>query len=141
MAMSLVAAVAAHRTRVKATRARGSVAPSAEANAMSPLPRVFFDVAIGRERVGRITIELRSDVVPKTCENFRQLCANERGHRLSYADSTFHRVIPNFMIQGGDFTNHNGTGGESIYGRTFRDENFTLKHDARESSSGGGVLA
>lgn len=135
MAMSLVAAVAAHRTRVKATRARGSVAPSAEANAMSPLPRVFFDVAIGRERVGRITIELRSDVVPKTCENFRQLCANERGHRLSYADSTFHRVIPNFMIQGGDFTNHDGTGGESVYGPKFRDENFTLKH------AGAGTLS
>ena len=105
-----------------------------DARAMSPLPRVFLDLALGREPIGRVTIELRADVVPKTCENFRALCTGERGRSartgtpLTYKGSTFHRVIPNFMCQGGDFTKGDGTGGESIYGETFRDENFTLRH-------------
>ena len=105
-----------------------------DAKAMSPLPRVFLDLALGREPIGRVTIELRADVVPKTCENFRALCTGERGRSartgtpLTYKGSTFHRVIPNFMCQGGDFTKGDGTGGESIYGETFRDENFTLRH-------------
>ncbi|KAJ9076865.1 hypothetical protein DSO57_1022184 [Entomophthora muscae] len=89
-------------------------------------PKVFFDILIGGESVGRITMVLRADVVPKTAENFRVLCTHEKGY--GFRKSTFHRIIPRFMCQGGDFTNHNGTGGKSIYGGKFPDENFSLKH-------------
>eukprot|EP00873_Tetraselmis_striata_P023828 jgi/Tetstr1/444092/TSEL_003329.t2 len=96
-------------------------------------PRVYLDLAIGSQAVGRVVIELRADVVPRTAENFRALCTGEKGVggngvALHFKGSTFHRIIPGFMCQGGDFTMHDGTGGESIYGEKFADENFTLKH-------------
>ncbi|KAG0744210.1 hypothetical protein G6F57_006505 [Rhizopus arrhizus] len=104
------------------------------------LPKVFFDVAVNGKPSGRLTFKLFSDTVPKTAENFRALCTGEKGTGVSgkplhYKGSHFHRIIPGFMAQGGDFTMGNGRGGESIYGHKFNDENFTLKH------TGKGVLS
>ncbi|XP_037850025.1 zinc finger and BTB domain-containing protein 6 [Chlorocebus sabaeus] len=96
-------------------------------------PTVFFNIAVDGEPLGRVSFELFADKVPKTAENFRALSTGEKG--FGYKGSCFHRIIPGFMCQGGDFTRHNGTGGKSIYGEKFEDENFILKH------TGPGILS
>ncbi|CAN0032939.1 unnamed protein product [Pylaiella littoralis] len=100
-------------------------------------PQIFMDIRIGDRKVGRMVFELYADVVPRTSENFRALCTGERGvskktnQRLHFKDSIFHRIIPGFMAQGGDFARGDGTGGESIYGEKFADENFVRSHQGR----------
>ncbi|KIJ53307.1 hypothetical protein M422DRAFT_25712 [Sphaerobolus stellatus SS14] len=90
-------------------------------------PNVFFDVQINSQPAGRIIFKLYDAEVPRTARNFRELATGQNG--FGYKGSIFHRVIPNFMLQGGDFERHNGTGGRSIYGAKFPDENFKLRHD------------
>jgi len=101
-------------------------------------PVVFFDCTMGGHPIGRIKMELFANIAPRTCENFRQLCTGEHrkgGVPLGYKGTTFHRVIKEFMIQGGDFVKGDGTGKMSIYGTTFDDETFQLKH------TGAGLLS
>ncbi|KAL9025527.1 MAG: hypothetical protein Q9196_005668, partial [Gyalolechia fulgens] len=101
--------------------------PSSSEQGSAPKPQVYFDVTINDGPPARIIFDLYYDVVPRTAENFRALCTREKG--FGYQGSAFHRIIPGFMLQGGDFTAGNGTGGKSIYGAKFHDENFVRKHE------------
>ena len=90
--------------------------------------KAFFDITIGGKAAGRIAFTLYDNVVPITTKNFLSLCTGNNTEKLTYKGSKFHRIIPNFMCQGGDFTHGNGTGGKSIYGAKFKDENFKVRH-------------
>uniref|UniRef100_A0A9J8B0Y7 E3 SUMO-protein ligase RanBP2 n=1 Tax=Cyprinus carpio carpio TaxID=630221 RepID=A0A9J8B0Y7_CYPCA len=117
-----------HMTQTDAAQTSATEALSQKSN-----PVVFFNITIDGEDAGRIVMELFAHIVPKTAENFRALCTKEKG--FGYHQSVFHRIIPGFMCQGGDITNHDGTGGNSIYGNKFEDENFEVRH------TGSGLLS
>lgn len=113
-----------HKTRHKKKHSKKHNKKRSKHNKKEKADLVFLEVGTNGKKLGKIIIKLESKIVPLTCENFRTLCSNN-----IYKGSIFHRIIKNFMIQGGDFTNGDGTGGKSIFGKTFKDENFKLKHN------------
>jgi len=130
---SSVRFAARHRPAAAAWRHASSRRRFCSQPPAGPNPRVFFDVSIGGAAARRVTLELRADKVPKTAENFRQLCTGEagngrEGNALHFKANLFHRIIPGFMAQAGDITLGDGRGGESIFGYKFEDENFALQH-------------
>merc|ERR1711971_1090030 len=114
------------RQPVQQQQQRQPVQQQQQTSSVPPRTKIFFNVAADNQQLGQIRMELFNEVVPRTAENFRQLATGEAG--VGYKGSTFHRVIPKFMLQGGDFERGDGTGGYSIYGRNFEDENFVVKH-------------
>ena len=106
------------------------------------LPQVFLEISIDKKVIGKLVFELRSDVVPKTSENFRMLCLGgggkaQNGQERCYRNSIFHKIVPGLLVQGGDFTHKNGMGGESFYGYNFNDENFVISHNEAGTLSMG----
>lgn len=138
LALALPAAVLARPSRALAAE---TYRPPVKPNPANP--KVFFDITLDGKPAGKIVFELFADAVPKTAENFRALCTGEKGKgksgkALAFKGSSFHRIIPKFMCQGGDFTRGNGTGGESIYGAKFPDESFEGKAGVH---AGPGILS
>lgn len=149
VSISLFASLLALAFGTTSLSAQTSVSPVMTATYSAPVtpnpanPKVFFDISIGGQAAGRIVFELFADAVPLTAENFRALCTGEKGTGVSgkplhYKGAIFHRIMPQFMCQGGDFTNGNGSGGESIYGSNFADESFAGKAGIH---TGPGILS